>query len=448
MRILVLGSGGREHALTWKLRESQHMEGIWCAPGNAGIAQEAECLPVDLARPQDVLEVARQLKADLTVVGPEAPLAAGVVDEFEREGLAIIGPTQGAAQLESSKVFAKDFMQRFRIPTARYLATSDFEQAIKALPGFGLPVVIKADGLAAGKGVVVARTWEEAERALDSLMRQHSLGRAGDRVVLEEWLAGTEMSFIVLTDGRGVLPLVPAQDHKAAYDYDQGPNTGGMGAFSDDAMLSPSLRDAILQQIVAPTLAGMANEGCPYRGFLYCGLMVTPEGPKLLEYNARMGDPETQPIMMRLRSDLVELFLALGQGQLAAFEAHWTPNPAVCVVLASGGYPGPYESGKVITGFEAAESLGGVKVFHAGTKVVDHQLVTAGGRVLGVTATAQDLRSAIERAYGAVEKIQFEGMFYRHDIGAKGLRPAAKNAAQKDETPSHTPAGDPLPNVN
>lgn len=448
MKILVLGSGGREHALTWKLRESQHMSDIWCAPGNAGIAQEAECIPVDLSRPKEMLELAHEIKADLTVVGPEAPLAAGVVDEFAGEGLGIIGPSKAAAQLESSKVFAKDFMQRCGIPTARYLATSDFEEAVRSLPAFGLPVVIKANGLAAGKGVVVAETREQAEQAIDSFMRRHSLGDAGERVVVEEWLSGTEMSYIVLTDGRGVLPLAPTQDHKAAFDDDRGPNTGGMGAFSDEAMLTPRLRDIILQQIVTPTLNGMANEGNVYRGFLYFGLMLTPEGPKLLEYNARMGDPEAQPIMMRLRSDLVELFLALRAEQIAAIEAHWTPNPAVCVVMASGGYPNPYETGKQVTGFEAAESLGGVKVFHAGTKVVDHQLLTTGGRVLGVTATGHDLHCAIERAYTAVGKIQFEGMHYRRDIGAKGLRRTGKNPEKKDPVPNPQPLGGPVPNVN
>ncbi len=448
MKILVLGSGGREHALTWKLRESQHMSDIWCAPGNAGIAQEAECLPVDLSQSKEIVEIARDIKADLTVVGPEAPLAAGVVDEFVREGLGIIGPSKAAAQLESSKVFSKDFMRRYAIPTARYLATSDFEEAVKSLPAFGLPVVIKADGLAAGKGVVVAQSCEQAEQALDSFMRQHSLGEAGGRVIVEEWLSGTEMSYIVLTDGRGVLPLAPTQDHKAIYDGDHGPNTGGMGAFSDEAMLTPSLRDIIMKQIVTPTLSGMANDGHIYRGFLYCGLMLTPEGPKLLEYNARLGDPEAQPIMMRLRSDLVELFLALRAEQLSAIEARWTPNPAVCVVMASGGYPGPYETGKQITGYEAAESMGGVKVFHAGTKVEDHRLLTNGGRVLGVTATGEDLRTTIERAYIAVGKIQFEGMHYRRDIGAKGLKHTAKTPEKKDPLPNPHPLSGPIPNVN
>ncbi len=431
MKILVVGSGGREHALTWKLRESQLTKEIYCAPGNAGIAQEAECLEADLSHPAEILDLARQLRADLTVVGPEAPLVAGVVDEFQRAGLTIVGPTQAAARLEGSKIFAKQFMQRRRIPTARFAVAENFDEALKALALFGLPAVIKADGLAAGKGVVVAYSQEEAEKTLDQFMRQETLGAAGERVVIEECLTGEEMSFILLTDGRGILPLPPTQDHKALLDADQGPNTGGMGAYSDDALLADSLRKDILRRIAAPTLAGMAAEGATYSGFLYCGLMLTDMGPKVLEYNVRLGDPEAQPIMMRLRSDLVELLLALRQGQLGGLEAHWSPNPAVCIVLASKGYPGKPETGPVISGYEAAEALGGVKVFHAGTRVENHELLTSGGRVLGVTATAEDLRAAIQRAYAAVGKIHFEGMHYRKDIGAKGLKrisPAPKSA--------------------
>ena len=422
MKILIIGSGGREHALMWKLRESQHMEEIYCAPGNPGIAREAECLPVNLASPKEILELARSIQADLTVVGPEVPLVAGVVDEFERGGVAIVGPTKAAAQLEGSKSFSKLFMQRHDIPTARFAVAENFEDAVKALAGFGFPVVVKANGLAAGKGVVVAQNREEAEKALDNFMRRKSLGDAGEKVVIEECLTGEEMSFIVLTDGRGIMPLAPTQDHKAVFDNDLGPNTGGMGAFSDNSILSDRQRENIVRRIVAPTLAGMAAEGTPYRGFLYCGLMVTEDSPKVLEYNVRLGDPETQPIMMRLRLDLVDLLLSLRDGQLSAQEVHWSPNPAVCVVLCSKGYPGTPETGQMITGIPEAESLGGVKVFFAATKVQDRQLVTSGGRVLGVTALAEDLPSAIERAYTAVDKIHFEGMHFRRDIGAKGLR--------------------------
>ncbi|MBZ5515779.1 MAG: phosphoribosylamine--glycine ligase [Acidobacteriia bacterium] len=422
MRILVIGSGGREHALTWKLRESLSMEEIYCAPGNPGITQEGECLPVDVSQPQVILELARQIKADLTVIGPEAPLVTGVVDEFEKEGLWIVGPTKAAARLEGSKIFAKQFMQRQGIPTGRFVVADSFDAAVKALAGFGLPVVVKADGLAAGKGVVVAKTREEAERALDEFVRQKTLGRAGERVVIEECLTGEEVSFIVLTDGQSVVPLVPTQDHKAVFDNDQGPNTGGMGAYSDDSILDERTRDIILSKIVVPTLAGMAAEGNPFRCFLYFGLMMTAEGAKVLEYNVRLGDPEAQPILMRLRSDLVDLFKGIREGKLAAVEAHWSPNPSVCVVLASRGYPGKPEVGKVITGYEAAEALGGVKVFHAGTTFHERQLFTSGGRVLGVTATGADLAGAIERAYAAVGKIHFDGMHFRRDIGAKGLR--------------------------
>lgn len=430
MNILVIGSGGREHALTWKLRESQHMKDIYCAPGNAGIAQEAECLPVDVSRPQEILLLAKELKADLTVVGPEAPLVRGLVDEFQKEGLWAFGPTMAAAQLEGSKVFAKQFMQRHRIPTARFMVAESFEQAIRALDEFDLPVVVKADGLAAGKGVVVAHSREEAEKTLDDFMRRKALGSAGDRVVLEECFTGEELSFIIITDGQDVVPLALTQDHKAVYDNDQGPNTGGMGAYSDDSILSQRQRDTILRRIVRPTLAGMAAEGTPYRGFLYFGLMMTAEGPKVLEYNVRMGDPEGQPILMRLRSDLVDLLVAAREGQLGALEAHWTPNPAVCVVLASKGYPGKPETGKAIAGYDAAEAMGGVKLFHAGTKFHERQLLTTGGRVLGVTAVAEDLPAAIERAYAAVSKIHFEGMHYRRDIGAKGLRRVVPSAGR------------------
>lgn len=441
MKILVVGSGGREHALTWKLRESPHMEEIYCAPGNAGIGQEAEFRPVNVSSPQEILELARSVHADLTVIGPEAPLVAGVADEFQRAGLAIIGPSKAAAKLEGSKIFAKQFMQQHRIPTASFAVAENFDDAIKALDGFRLPVVVKADGLAAGKGVVVAATREQAEKTLDDLMRKKALGSAGERVLLEECMLGEEMSFILLTDGHGVLPLAPTQDHKPVFDNDQGPNTGGMGAYSDDSILDAPLRRTILSRIVMPTLEGMAAEGTPYQGFLYCGLMLTEEGPKVLEYNVRLGDPEAQPILMRLRSDLVELLLALREGQLAGLGAHWSPNPAVCVVLASKGYPGKPEDGKVITGYEAAEALGGVKIFHAGTEVQDRQLASKGGRVLGVTAIAEDLPAAIERAYAAVGKIHFEGMHYRRDIGAKGLRRVAR--ASERQRPEGQPGSHP-----
>lgn len=415
------------------------MEEIYCAPGNAGIAQEGECLPVDVTNPQSILSVAYHLRADLTVIGPEAPLAAGVVDEFQRAGLPIIGPTRAAAQLESSKIFAKQFMERHQIPTAAFRVAESFEDAIRALESFGLPVVIKADGLAAGKGVVVAKTREEAAKTLDEFMCRQTLGRAGEKVVIEEALQGEEMSFIILTDGRAVIPLAPTEDHKTLYENSEGPNTGGMGAYSHDLILPEALRQIIRRTIVQPTLAGLAADSLPYQGFLYFGLMVTADGPKLLEYNVRLGDPETQPIMMRLRSDLVELLMAARDGRLAALEAHWSPNPAVCVVLTSKGYPGNPETGKAITGYEAAEAMMGVKLFHAGTAMRDHQLVTIGGRVLGVTACSEDLPSAIERAYAGVGKIHFEDMHYRKDIGLRGLHRLASLPRGSEASPDDRP---------
>lgn len=422
MKVLVIGAGGREHALVWKLRESQQVTDIYCAPGNPGIGQEAECLTVDVGDPEAILALASRLSADLTVVGPEAPLVAGVVDVFAKAGLRIIGPSRAGATLEGSKSYAKRFMERVGIPTARFVVAEKFDDAVRALAGFGLPVVIKADGLAAGKGVVVAHRREEAEKALDDFMRRKTLGPAGERVVIEERLVGDELSFIVLTDGRGILPLAPSEDYKSLLDRDEGPNTGGMGAYSQDSIISALERDAIIRTIVRPAIEGMAAEGAPYRGFFYCGLMLTASGPRVLEFNCRLGDPETQPTLMRLRSDLAELLLATWDGHLGALEAHWTPNPAVCVVLASKGYPGEPEVGKVVTGVDAAEALGGVKVFFAGTKMRDQKLMTTAGRVLGVTAIGEDLVSAIERAYAAVEKIHFEGMQFRRDIGARRPR--------------------------
>ena len=421
MKLLVIGSGGREHALAWKLHESQRMEELYCAPGNAGIAQEAECLPLDLTQTKAIVQLAKDLRADLTIVGPEAPLVAGVVDEFEKEGLNIIGPNKAAARLEGSKIFAKEFMRRHGIPTARFEVADNLKDAMSALSRFPLPVVVKADGLAAGKGVVVAHEHQEAEQAVVDFMHRKTLGSAGDRVIIEDCLKGEETSFIVLTDGRAILPLAPTQDHKALLDGDCGPNTGGMGAYSDDSILSEALHDEILRSIVAPTLAGMEMEGSPYRGFLYCGLMMTATGPMLLEYNVRLGDPETQPILMRLRSDLADLLVASREGQLATADVHWSPNPSICVVLTSRGYPGKPEIDKAITGYEGVEALGGVKIFHAATRVQDRQLLTQGGRVMGVTAIAEDLPSAIQRAYAGVNKLHFEGMHYRTDIGAKAL---------------------------
>ncbi len=421
MKILVLGSGGREHALVWKLRQSPHVEQVYCVPGNAGIAGEATLERGDILRPAEMAELALRLGAELTVVGPEAPLVAGVVDEFQARGLRIVGPTRAAARLEGSKIFAKQFAERHGIPTAEFVVSEHLQDARQHLARFGFPVVLKADGLAAGKGVVVAADAHQAELTLEGMLSGELVGKAGRCLVLERFLSGEEVTFTVVTDGETALALAPTQDHKPVFDNDQGPNTGGMGAYCEDAILSETLRRRIMDEIVQPTLAGMAAEGTPYCGILYFGLMITAEGPCLLEYNARFGDPETQPLVMRLTSDLVPVLEAAAGGGLAAIRPEWSAGATVCVVATSGGYPGEFARDKPIAGLSEAEALPGVKVFHAGTRFRDGQYVTAGGRVLGVTAPGNDLREAISRVYAAVEKIRFEGIHYRRDIGRKGL---------------------------
>ena len=421
MKILVLGSGGREHVLVWKLRQSPHVEQVYCVPGNAGIAGEAKLERGDILRPAEMAELALRLGAELTVVGPEAPLVAGVVDEFQARGLRIVGPTRAAARLEGSKIFAKQFAERHGIPTAEFVVSEHLQDARQHLARFGFPVVVKADGLAAGKGVVVAADARQAELALEGMLSGELVGKAGRCLVLERFLSGEEVTFTVVTDGETALALAPTQDHKPVFDNDQGPNTGGMGAYCEDAILSETLRRRIMDEIVQPTLAGMAAEGAPYCGILYFGLMITAEGPCLLEYNARFGDPETQPLLMRLTSDLAPVLEAAAGGGLAAIRPEWSAGATVCVVATSGGYPGQFARDKPIAGLSEAEALPGVKVFHAGTRLRDGQYVTAGGRVLGVTASGNDLREAISRVYAAVEKIHFEGIHYRRDIGRKGL---------------------------
>ena len=425
MNVLVIGSGGREHALAWKLKQSPRVGKLYCAPGNAGCAEVAECIAADVKDVAGLANLAQKLKADLTVVGPELPLVLGVADEFARRGLKLVGPTKAAAELEDSKVFAKQFMQRHGIPTADFQACAIPSDAYSALCAVEWPVVIKADGLAAGKGVHIADEPDDATAIIEALMEKGELGAAGDHVVIEEYLEGEELSFIVLTDGKTMLPFAPTQDHKRAFDNDQGPNTGGMGAYSDDCIADAALRQDILTKIVEPTIAGLAAEGRPYQGFLYFGLMLTSEGPKLLEFNCRMGDPECQPLMVRLESDLAEVLEKSATGQLAGTELKWSADSAVCVVLASEGYPRSYQTGKPITGIDAAGQLDGVEVFHVGTRRAEGGLLTAGGRVLGVTARAADLQAAIERCYQAAEKIQFEGRHFRHDIGARGLKKLA-----------------------
>ena len=421
MKILVIGSGGREHAMIWRLRQSPEVEKIWCAPGNGGIADIAECVPVDATDVGALVALAEQLKPDLTIVGPEAPLVAGVRNKFECRGMRLVGPSRRDARLEGSKIYAKEFMTRYEIPTPTLYG--EFEsplEAIRALDAVDWPVVIKADGLCAGKGVLVAETRAEAESFIRRVMQKHELGPGGSRLLFEHALKGEELSYIVLTDGRSFIPMAPTRDHKRVFDGDRGPNTGGMGAFTMDGMITPKYESLIVKDIVCPTIHGLSEEGIPYTGFLYFGLMLTASGPMVLEYNCRLGDPETQPIMMRMDFDLAAAFDAVASRKLSTIKPAWKPGASVCVVMASGGYPGSFETGKKITGLDEAAQLPDVAVFHAGTKRDGDSVVTCGGRVLGVTATADSLPLAIQKAYEATSKIRFEGAQCRSDIGAKG----------------------------
>jgi phosphoribosylamine--glycine ligase len=401
MKILLIGSGGREHALAWKLAQSPGVE-VFSCPGNPGMASVGTCLPGGVS----YLEVAESLDADLTVIGPEAPLVVGVVDEFRARGRRVVGPDRNAAQLEGSKIFAKRFFEQSKIPTAAFVTVDNPADARKALARFGFPVVLKADGLAAGKGVIIAHDAAEAEKALETLQ---------GRLVIEEFLTGEEISFIALCDGKNVVPLAPTQDHKAVFDGDTGPNTGGMGAYCDSSLLTEAQTQDVLDRVIRPTVEAMH-----FTGFLYAGLMMTAAGPKVLEFNVRLGDPETQPLMHRMASDFVPVLMAAAEGNLASVKLEWKTGPSVCVVLASEGYPGAYPSGRTIRGIEAAEA-GGVTVFHAGTRQGTDGIETAGGRVLGVTASGANLVGAIDKAYAGVREIHFAGMHYRHDIGRKGL---------------------------
>ncbi|MGC2198335.1 MAG: phosphoribosylamine--glycine ligase [Terriglobales bacterium] len=422
MKVLVIGGGGREHALVWKLAQSPRVTKLYCAPGNGGIALDAECLPADVKSLDSLVALASQLQPDLTVVGPELPLTLGVVDEFQRRGWPIFGPTRAAAQLESSKSFAKEFMQRHHIPTAHYAICKSVDEVRAALVHFHAPVVVKADGLAAGKGVVIAKTKEEAAAVASDMLSGKMVGAAGTLVVLEECLAGDELSFLVFSDGERVVPLVAAQDHKRVGDGDSGPNTGGMGAYSTPSIVDDKMRDWLVHHIAEPVVAGMKAEGAEYKGVLYCGLMMTARGPVVLEFNCRFGDPETQPILMRLESDLLEALEASVAGRVSDGDFRWSPDASVCVVIASGGYPGTFEAGKKVAGLEAAAAIEGVKVFHAATSKRDDVYFTSGGRVLGVTARAPDLNRAVDHAYAAVANIGFEGLHYRKDIAARALR--------------------------
>ena len=422
MKVLLIGNGGREHALAWKLRQSPRISKLYCAPGNGGISAEAECLPVDLKSLDSIVQVAGEVSPDVTIVGPELPLQLGIVDEFTRRGWPVFGPTKAAAQLETSKSFAKEFMQRHRIPTSHYAICDSIDDVNDAIGSFSTPVVVKADGLAAGKGVVICNTKDEAASTAAEMLSGKMLGGAGARVVIEECLKGDELSFLVLSDGERVAPLVAAQDHKRVGDGDTGPNTGGMGAYSIPQLLDEQMSNWLLQHIARPVVEGMKAEGMEYKGILYCGLMMTARGPMVLEFNCRFGDPETQPIMMRLDSDLLEAVEASIEGRVSDGDFRWSQDASVCVVMASGGYPGTIEVGKKITGIDDADKVEGVKVFHAGTSVRDGEFYTAGGRVLGVTARAASLRTAVDRAYEAVEKIKFDGAHYRTDIGARALK--------------------------
>ncbi len=418
MKILIIGGGGREHALTWKLRQSSSVNSIWCAPGNGGIANEAECVRVDAGNVSAAADLAARLGAELTIVGPELPLVNGIVDEFTRRGLAILGPSQAAAELEGSKIFAKQFMERHGIPTAAVLGV--FESAAgayAALDSITRPLVIKADGLCAGKGVLVASNAQAAASFIERVMEKKEFGEAGHRVLLEEGLAGEELSYIVLTDGMNFISLAPTRDHKRAFDNDEGPNTGGMGTYSSDDMLSAELEREILAAIVRPTLAGLRKEKIDYRGFLFFGLMLTDTGPKVLEYNCRLGDPETQSILLRADFDFARACREAARGELDVSQAKWLPGASVCVVMAAEGYPSKPVLGAKIEGLEEADTVPGALVFHAGTKVEHGYYYTSGGRVLGVGARGVSLSAASEVAYDAASRIKIPGSHYRRDIG-------------------------------
>jgi phosphoribosylamine---glycine ligase len=421
MKVLVIGAGGREHALVWSIRQSPRISEVVCAPGNAGIAQLARCVPASLKDLDDLLRVTAAERPDLVVVGPELPLSLGLVDELQRRSIPVFGPTQKAAQLESSKAFAKRFMQRHQIPTAAYAVATSAQQAMESIDLFHLPLVIKADGLASGKGVIVCETRREATAAIAGLFSGKILAGAQSSIVIEEFLTGEEVSFLTLTDGKHVTPLAPAQDHKRVGEGDKGPNTGGMGAYSSDGMTDDQMREWILNHIALPAVSGMAAEDAPFAGVLYIGLMMTARGPMVLEFNARFGDPETQAILTRLDSDLLGALEACVEGRLSETELRWKPGASACVIAASAGYPGKYIAGRRISGLEEAARVPGVQIFHSGTSQVEGHYVTEGGRVLGVTAAAPDLEQSLSLVYEALGRIKFEGMYYRRDIGRRSL---------------------------
>ena len=425
MKILVIGSGGREHALVWKIAQSRLADKIFCAPGNGGIAQQAECVDIKADDIQGLLAFAKKEKIDLTVVGPEAPLSMGIADEFEKNGLKIFGPQEKAARLEASKVFSKEMMVKYGVPTAGYKIFDDPYQARKYLDQKGGPCVVKADGLAQGKGVIVAADAEEAKEAVIAIMQDKIFGDAGDRVIIEDCLHGQEASIIVLTDSKIVIPLASSQDHKRIFDNDTGPNTGGMGAYSPAPLVSRDLLNEILDKVIHPMIAGLNKEGITYKGVLYAGIMVTKDGPQALEFNVRMGDPETQAVLPRIKTDFLELMLAASSGDLSSFARPggmvWDNRACACVVMASGGYPGNYEKGKEIRGLEKVERLQDVMVFHSATKKSGGKYFTNGGRILGVTGLGNTINEALYRAYQAIDEISFEGAHYRKDIGYRAV---------------------------
>ncbi len=422
MKVLVIGGGGREHALAWKLRQSKKVDKVYCAPGNAGISDIAECVDIKADDIDALLDFVKYNWIDLTVVGPEVPLTAGIVDAFIKEERRICGPDMAGAQLEGSKIYAKDFMKKYGIPTAEYKSFSSFQQAEEYVRLKGAPIVVKADGLAAGKGVIVADTVDEAVDALRSIMTDRVFGDAGNRVIVEQCLKGEEVSFMILTDGETVVPLATSQDHKQIFDGDRGPNTGGMGAYSPAPILDEAMRKVVMETVIAPMMNGLARERMNFRGVIYVGLMICEGKPSVLEYNCRFGDPEAQPILMRLDSDLFDLLQATAEGRLKEVTVTWKAESAICVVLASKGYPGSYEKGVPIKGLDLFRDDKDVVVFHAGTRLNNDYVVTSGGRVLGVTALGKDIETAKENAYKAIDKIHFDGMQYRNDIADKAIK--------------------------
>ncbi len=419
MKVLVVGGGGREHTLVWKLSQSPKISELYCAPGNGGISKLATCVDIKATDIDGIVNYSRENKIDLVVVAPDDPLAAGMVDKLEEAGIRAFGPVKAAAIIEGSKAFSKDLMKKYNIPTAGYSVFESSSEALSYIDECGAPIVVKADGLALGKGVIIAKTVAEAKDAVNGMMNDKLFGNAGNKVVIEEFIEGPEVSILAFTDGKTVVPMVSSQDHKRAFDNDQGPNTGGMGTFSPSPLYDAKLADYCMKEIFVPTIEAMNKEGRKFKGVLYFGLMLTKDGPKVLEYNARFGDPETQVVIPRLKTDLLEIFEAIIDERLSDIKIEWDDNAAVCVVAASGGYPGKYPTGLEINGLDAAQADGNTIVFHAGTSFKDEKFHTAGGRVLGVTAVEKTMDLAINKAYAGIEKINFEGIHYRKDIGRK-----------------------------